>query len=432
MMSGKMYRFRVPEEHFDARYLEAYLQTLAAQAAIDKMKTGGSDSGLNLTHDRFRPLPVPVAPLAEQRRIMDTLDELLSDLDAGVAAIERAQAKLKHFRAAVLKAAVEGALSAEWRARNPDVEPAPDLLQRILKERRCRWEETQLQKFKDADKPPPKGWRSKYKTPEKPERVGSATLPVSWAWTGFEELSDGLPHSLKAGPFGSALKKEFYTPSGIKIYGQEQVISGDPFFGDYFISEERFENLKSCAVKSGDILISLVGTTGKVLVLPEGIVPGIINPRLLKISLLPGHIAPSYLKLVLESPQARAFFKAKAHGGTMDVLNLGILKEFSIPLPPIHEQAAIIEAVEDQLSIIDHLEADLGLKLKSAVGLRQSILRHAFTGQLVPQNPNDEPASCLLKRIVTEREERIKLAQGAKKKVNSKTVAQRKRTARKN
>ena len=124
MMSGKMYRFRVSPDHMDERYLEAFLLTPKATSAIDKMKTGGSDSGLNLTHDRFRPLPVPIAPLSEQRRIMDTVEELISDLDAGVAALERVQAKLKIYRTAVLKAAVEGALTVEWRAQHPATEPA--------------------------------------------------------------------------------------------------------------------------------------------------------------------------------------------------------------------------------------------------------------------------------------------------------------------
>jgi type I restriction enzyme S subunit len=77
-----------------------------------------------------------------------------------------------------------------------------------------------------------------------------------------------------------------------------------------------------------------------------------------------------------------------------------------VPLPPLAEQEAIVEAVEDQLSVIDHIEADLDAKLKSAQGLRQAILRHAFTGQLVPQDPNDEPAAELLKRIAAERERR--------------------------
>ena len=130
----------------------------------------------------LRPLPVPVAPLNEQRRIVDALDELFSDLDAGVAALERVQAKLKHYRAAVLKAAVEGALTAEWRAQHPATEPASALLTRILAERRRRWEETQLQKFKEAGKEPPKNWKAKYKEPVAPDMTSLPLLPNGWCW----------------------------------------------------------------------------------------------------------------------------------------------------------------------------------------------------------------------------------------------------------
>ena len=108
MMSGKMYRFRVDPKRHDARYVEAFLQTEQARQAIDKMKTGGSDSGLNLTHDRFRQLPVPVAPLAEQRRIVSEIEKQFTRLEAGVAALRRVQANLHRYRAAVLKAACEG------------------------------------------------------------------------------------------------------------------------------------------------------------------------------------------------------------------------------------------------------------------------------------------------------------------------------------
>ena len=111
MMSGKMYRFRVnPEEH-DARYIEAFLQTERARQAIDKMKTGSSDSGLNLTHERFRQFPVPVpATVDEQRRIVAEIEKQFTRLEAGVAALRRVQANLKRYRAAVLKAACEGRL----------------------------------------------------------------------------------------------------------------------------------------------------------------------------------------------------------------------------------------------------------------------------------------------------------------------------------
>ena len=93
----------------------------------------------------------------------------------------------------------------------------------------------------------------------------------------------------------------------------------------------------------------------------------------------------------------------KAHEVARKKLNLEDVRAATVAVPSMTEQQAIVEAVEDQLSVIDHLEAELDAKLKSAQALRQSILRHAFTGQLVPQDPNDEPASELLKRIAAER-----------------------------
>jgi type I restriction enzyme S subunit len=208
-------------------------------------------------------------------------------------------------------------------------------------------------------------------------------LPEGWVWTGFEQLADGTKNAIKAGPFGSSLKKSFYTPRGFKIYGQEQVIKGDPYFGDYFISRELFEQLQSCEVKPGDILISLVGTTGKVLILPDDCAPGIINPRLLKLSLNRSGVNPKFIKILLESATTRAFFKLAAHGGTMEILNLGILKTLPIALPPLAEQTRIVAEVERRLSVVEELEAVVSANLQRATRLRQSILQKAFAGDLL-------------------------------------------------
>lgn len=110
ILSGKMYRFRV-RDGIEPEYLEAYLQSQSAQAAIDAMKTGISDSGLNLTHDRFKRLPVPVAPHTEQARIVAEIEKQFTRLDAGTEALRRLQAHLRRYRAAVLKAAFDG----NWR-----------------------------------------------------------------------------------------------------------------------------------------------------------------------------------------------------------------------------------------------------------------------------------------------------------------------------
>ena len=109
-------------------------------------------------------------------------------------------------------------------------------------------------------------------------------LPDGWGWVKVDAIAEHDQYAIKAGPFGSALKKSSYVKSGYKIYGQEQVISGNWETGDYYISEEKFNELISCRVKPYDILISLVGTVGKVLILPKGISDGIINPRLIKIT----------------------------------------------------------------------------------------------------------------------------------------------------
>jgi type I restriction enzyme S subunit len=123
---------------------------------------------VNIAHlgaTRFAELPLPVPPLGEQRRIVAKIEELFSDLNAGIAALERVRANLKRYRAAVLKAAVEGKLTEDWRAQHPDTEPASVLLERILTERRRQWEQAQLAKFVQSGKQPLKGWQERYPEP---------------------------------------------------------------------------------------------------------------------------------------------------------------------------------------------------------------------------------------------------------------------------
>jgi type I restriction enzyme S subunit len=282
-----------------------------------------------ITKSKLRTFSFPQPPLPEQERIVACLEELLSDLEAGVAALERVRAGVKHYKASVLKAACEG---------------------RLLES---------------------KGTES-----------SESGLPEGWRWATVEELADDSKYALKAGPFGSSLKKEYYVPTGYKIYGQEQVIRGDPYFGDYYIDEDRYQQLKSNAVKSGDILISLVGTIGKVLILPENIEPGIINPRLVKLSLERNLIDSRYFKFYMETETARHYFSTVSHGETMEILNLGILKTLPVPLPPLDEQRRIVVEVERRLESARAVESAVEVGLKRAGRLRQAVLRSAFEGKL--------------------------------------------------
>ncbi len=385
----------------DATYLYHVLRW-----AIRKLTQTTDFHGSTMKHINRKPFiefKLPIPKKQDQHHIAQQLEELFSDLDAATAALDRVRANLKRYRASVLKSAVEGKLTAEWRAKNPPKETGAQLLERILLERRAKWEENQLAKFKAQGKEPPKGWREKYPEPAKPDTTNLPGLPDGWVWASLESIAAFQPHAIKAGPFGSALKKEMYKESGFKIYGQEQVLRGDPYFGDYFIDEAKYRQLESCAVKPGDLLVSLVGTIGKTLVLPADCLPGIINPRLVKLSLNRHILIPRFIEYYLAAPQVRASFKMISHGGTMDILNLSILNELPYPLPPIQEQKEIVENLELQFANIDAILNDNNHRKKAINTLRQAILKQAFEGKLVPQDPTDEPASELLKRIREER-----------------------------
>jgi type I restriction enzyme, S subunit len=344
------------------------INSSVAQAQFKRETKGTTRPRVNLEMVRSLKLPLPKS-LDEQQCIVAEIEKQFTQLDAGIASLKRVQAALKRYRASVLKAACEGRLvstEAELaRKENRSYETGEELLQRILKERRVKW-----------------NGKGKYKEPTAPKPTSHPDLPEGWVWTGFEQLADGTKHAIKAGPFGSSLKKSVYTTTGFKIYGQEQVIRGDPYFGDYFISRELFEQLQSCEAKPGDILMSLVGTAGRVLILPSGCTPGIINPRLLKLSLNRSGVNPMFIKILLESATARVFFKLAAHGGTMEILNLGILKALPVPLPPIAEQTRIVAEVERRLSVVEELTDVVSANQRRAVGFRQSVLRQAFSGRL--------------------------------------------------
>lgn len=323
------------------------------------------DRGYGRHYQYLRKLVVPIPAPMSQDNIVAEIEKQFSRLDEAVAGLQRVKANLKRYKAAVLKAAVEGRLvptEAELaRREGRSYETGAQLLQRILATRRSQWQ-----------------GKGKYKEPVAPDTAELHELPEGWAWVGMEQVAQSDKHALKAGPFGSALKKEHYAPAGYKVYGQEQVIRGDYRFGDYYIDEAKYRELETCAVQPGDLLISLVGTAGKVLVLPANTEPGIINPRLLKLSLNGGVIAPAYAAYMLQSPWAAQFFKSQAHGGTMEILNLGIVKALPVSLPPLPEQHRIVAEVDRLLSIAREAEAQVEANLKRAQALRQAVLSKMF------------------------------------------------------
>ncbi|MGB5929362.1 MAG: restriction endonuclease subunit S [Cyclobacteriaceae bacterium] len=167
------------------------------------------------------------------------------------------------------------------------------------------------------------------------------------------------------------------------IDGQEQVIADDPTIGDYFISEPKYKELDSCSIAKRDILISLVGTIGKVLVLPDNCKEGIINPRLIKVSLLHDFYSAQFFKFYFESSFVKSLYSKDAHGATMNILNLGIIKRLPFPLSSIEEQTQIVSELEERLSVVEQLEAATRTAQLKAKNLRRSILQRAFEGKLI-------------------------------------------------
>jgi len=206
------------------------------------------------------------------------------------------------------------------------------------------------------------------------------------------------------------VKKSFYVESGYKIYGQEQVISGNHKIGNYYVDEIKYQELFSCAVKSKDALISLVGTVGKVLILPDDCEEGIINPRLIKIS-FNSFYNPEFFKYYFESAYLKSLYAHKSHGATMDIITLGIIQELPFPLFSIKEQNQIIQEIESRLSVCDKMEQSITESILKAEALRQSILKKAFEGKLLSHAEIElckaaadyEPASELLKKIQAEK-----------------------------
>lgn len=202
-------------------------------------------------------------------------------------------------------------------------------------------------------------------------------VPDGWKKVRIDDLGDKFRPVIKAGPFGSAITKDCYVPFGYKVYGQEQVISGDPSYGNYYINEEKYQSLSSCAVSSGDILISLVGTAGRVLVIPENYEPGIINPRLLRLSLDPGKANCSFIKYYFVSTKTQRKLLRSAQGGTMGVLNADIVKKLPILLPPLPEQkkiARILSTWDKAIETVDKL-------IENSKQQKKALMQQLLTGK---------------------------------------------------
>ena len=364
----------------------------------------------------------PVPPLPEQRRIVAKIEKLFSELDKGIESLKAARAKLDVYRQAVLKHAFEGKLTAQWREENKDkLETPGQLLARIKQEREARYEQ-QLQEWKTTVKAWDEGGRSG-KKPTKPKPLNDPSpisqedrerlldLPDRWAWVRFGQL------------FSISPQNGIYKPAS--VYGSgTQIIRIDDFYDGRLTRRIGFrklrlsnEEIEKYTVRNSDLIINRVNSIeylGKCALVEDLTGNAVFESNIMRCCLIDDVVSKAYVAAYLASREGRnQLCKNAKHAVNQASINQTDVGNTLVPITFMEEQIVIVQKLEQNLSQTDALISQIKDHLKKADALRQSILKKAFSGELVPQEPDDEPASRLLERIRTEK--------GARSQNNSRT-----------
>jgi type I restriction enzyme S subunit len=338
---------------------------------------------------------VLLPPSAEQTRIVEAVESCLSRLDAAVASLERVQAKLKTYRASVLKAAFEGRLVASEaeiaRQERREFEPASVFLLRVLRERRRCWEEAELNRLEKAGKIPKNGkWNTKYVEPAAPDTRGLPALPSGWCYASAEQLTTRITDGEHATPPR--------TSTGVLLLSARNVGDGVLLLNDVdHISEETHATLcKRLSIESGDVLLSCSGSVGRSCVVPTNIRFSLVRSVAV---LKPIAVNPHFLSWSLASPALQdQIHRRKSQTAQANIFQ-GSIKQLVFALSPQSEQDRIVETLQRLFSVSDRSSLEIATSLSRTMRVRQAILKWAFEGKLVDQDANDEPAEQLLSRI---------------------------------
>lgn len=357
---------------------------------VFRERIGRTVAGVGGSLTRARPgevadIDIPVAPLAEQRRIVAKLDELRARSQKARAALDEVPALLKKLKQSVLAAAFRGDLTAEWRAAQApgSVEPASVLLERIRAERRARWEQANPKK--------------KYEAPEPVDTDGLPELPDGWCWASIRELSDLITKGTTPTSVGLS-----FTDSGVRFVKVESLSDGRIAHGQCaYIDIGADAVLRRSRLEANDVLVSIAGTLGRVAVVHPVDLPANTNQAVAIARLVDPTLARWVSRAIVHRVKSGAL-RDQARGAALQNLNLQQIGELAIPIPACGEGELILVAVERAFAALATLATDAEILLSDATSLDQAILAKAFRGELVPQDPTDEPAEQLLARIQAE------------------------------
>ena len=374
MIQKALHRIRFPADRYDPRFAMYFLYYGSLTNRFAEFYTGTTIK--HLTGTALAEVPFPCPPVREQRRIVEKIDELFSDLDASVASLKRAKANLKRYRASVLKAAVEGRLTEEWRKQHPQAEDGQMLLDHILRERREKWERDQLAGFADKGKEPPKNWQTKYELPANSNTSGLPTLPEEWIWTILDQIAPptgGLTKNRNRDLFARTLP---YLRVA-NVYSNDLRLSEIEEIG---VDDSELQRL---LLTSGDLLIvegnGSKDQIGRVALWNASIDPCVHQNHIIKAR--PIKALGRWILHFLISPHGRRGIE-QAASSTSGLYTLSIKKvaALAIPLPPLAEQEEVVRLVEERLSQIDAAEARIKAELIRSKKLRKGILKQAFEG----------------------------------------------------
>lgn len=360
---------RLDPNFLDKQYVSWLFNSRLVQNAVEKLSSGTTRK--RISRKNLETIPILLPPLSEQKRISDKIDELFSFLDAGIASLRKIQTQLKRYRQVVLKYAFEGKLTEEWRkALKLYIEPAQILL-RNLAER-----------------------------PKTSLMFGESlqNLPVEWMWVKLGDVADLTS--------GKAFQADEYSEKGISLLQIANVSFGKIIWENkVYLPEDYCEKYPNLVLKNEDVILALnrpiLEGMLKVGQLHDKDVPAILYQRVGRFDFY-----YPFLKLFLynyfQSPQFVDCLKRSLQGVDQPFVNKPRLLEIPVPIAPLKEQKLILEQIQYYLSLCEKVGQIAEQSLRQGISLRQSILKSAFEGKLVPQNPKDEPAEILLERIKSE------------------------------